>query len=64
MRTLWAPCVDPYVGAWIEADDTVWHPQRAHTDASYAAYLMWYLLRTRSYCTLAAQSRRHLPPTL
>jgi hypothetical protein len=33
----------PNVGVWLEVNDTVWNPQQAHMDESYAAYLRRYL---------------------
>jgi hypothetical protein len=51
-------------------DRSWWHPQQAHMDESYAAYLRWYLPRTRLYCIRAAHvddedqhCHWHLPPT-
>jgi hypothetical protein len=42
-----------YVEGWLNARDDVWDEGQPHTEASYAAYLRWYLLRTRPYVTLS-----------
>jgi hypothetical protein len=35
------------------APDDVWDELQPHTEASYGAYLRWYLTRTRPYVTLS-----------
>jgi hypothetical protein len=42
-----------YVQGWLDARGDVWDEGHPHTEASYAAYLRWYLLRTRPYVTLS-----------
>ena len=42
-----------YIAAWLDAPDDVWEEEVSHTEASYNAYLHWYLTRTRPYVTLA-----------
>jgi hypothetical protein len=42
-----------YIGGWLDARDDVWDEPHPHTEASYGAYLHWYLPRTRPYITLS-----------
>jgi hypothetical protein len=42
-----------YVEGWLDARDDMWDEGQPHTEASYGAYLRWYLSRTRPYVTLS-----------
>jgi hypothetical protein len=42
-----------YVGGWLDARDDVWDEPQPHTEASYGAYLRWYLPRMCPYITLS-----------
>jgi hypothetical protein len=62
-----------YVGGWLDAPDDVWDEPQPHTEASYSAYLRWYLacvrtsvfhvLMTRSIST-SRPSRTHIACTV
>jgi hypothetical protein len=52
----WVVKMQEYVQGWLDAPDDVWDEPQPHTEASYSAYLRWYLLRTRPYVT---RSRIH-----
>jgi hypothetical protein len=57
----WVVKMQEHVQGWLHARDNVWDEWHPHTDASYGAYLRWYLLRTRPYVTV---SRIQHQPTI
>jgi hypothetical protein len=42
-----------YVGECLDAPNDVWDEPQPHTEASYGAYVRWYLTRTRPYVALS-----------
>jgi hypothetical protein len=51
---------------WLDAPDDVWDEPQPHTEASYDAYLRWYLTHTRPYVTLLRidDAEHQHPPTI
>jgi hypothetical protein len=62
----WVVKLQEYVGGWLDAPDDVWDEPQPHTEASYGAYLRWYLTRTRPYVTLSRidDAEHQHPPTI
>ncbi|CAN6195393.1 unnamed protein product [Urochloa humidicola] len=59
--TLWAPRVLPFAQLWAQALEDVVDEERPHSDEAFAAYLAWYLPRTRSRVLLVPQEPRRAP---
>jgi hypothetical protein len=38
----WVASMAPWVAAWGQAEQMVFHPMGPHTDGSYCAYLRWF----------------------
>ncbi|CAN6209195.1 unnamed protein product [Urochloa humidicola] len=59
--TLWAPRVLPFAEQWAQALVDVVDEDRPHSDEAFAAYLAWYLPRTRSQVTAVPQDPSKAP---
>jgi len=58
---LWAPRVLPFAQQWAQALDDVVVEERPHSDEAFAAYLAWYLPRTRSRVVVVPQDPHGAP---
>ncbi|CAN6234847.1 unnamed protein product [Urochloa humidicola] len=59
--TLWAPRVLPFAEQWAQALVDVVDEDRPHSNEAFAAYLAWYLPRTRSRVTAVPQDPSRAP---
>ncbi|CAO2150709.1 unnamed protein product [Urochloa humidicola] len=57
----WAPRVLPFAQQWAQALDDVVVEERPHSDEAFAAYLAWYLPRTRSRVLVVPQDTPRAP---
>jgi hypothetical protein len=57
----WIDRLQPYMAQWVDAPDHVVTEERAHDDAAYMTYLMWYIPRIRTR-VMYVPSAPPLPP--